>query len=502
MPDITTIYRRVAARVRAARTASAPAGDAPHYGTVQSTSSGTANVLADGAEGTTPCTSTSATVKAGDRVEFRVVHGKGVIVANYSDPSASSDGLASTDAVARAVAQHFWNDDAGVHVTEAARDDYEDGATGYGLLANSYGLLLMLADKYLASLTGSALEFFDGAGNQAANSVASFAATLVRIGKAAAGHVEITAAALRYIMSDGSDSLWLGTKDGSLYNRLGRTDSKFVWLDDDALHFGNSHSADVAQICAESGGNVVHPVLNFGNGGGGTGDLFPSHTWGSLAPQVEGDVFDFTSGQSVIAEMAAAGLFSPMLYANRGVEVCWQEYSGSGTKPASSSASVPPIAVYNSNTTTSGMVTTREKSFGVGWDGSIESKSDITLKGHSSAVGSIVTVDGSSVNLATATEKTLCSIQLPAGTWVVALGVVYEANGTGRRSASFGPTANDASQGRMRSATQPATAGAQTRMSLTTVEGLSATTTLYLCGYQNSGGALSTQGYIRAARIC
>ena len=119
-------------------------------------------------------------------------------------------------------------------------------------------------------------------------------------------------------------------------------------------------------------------------------------------------------------------------------------------------------------------------------------------------VGDRVTHDQSTaVSMANGAWGDVCSISLPAGTWVIEATVQFASNATGRRYAAISET----------SATASATVQRQTAMSANAVSGAgtylhtgatkvyAATTTVYLLGWQNSGAALSTYGCITAVRI-
>lgn len=97
-------------------------------------------------------------------------------------------------AAAAATGQHFWDDDSGAHVTEVTREDWEDSTSedyhaGHNLLMNSLGILLRKALNNLASITESAIAFFDGTGNAAANVTASFGPDGFQVGRSGESHL-------------------------------------------------------------------------------------------------------------------------------------------------------------------------------------------------------------------------------------------------------------------------------------------------------------------------
>lgn len=104
-----------------------------------------------------------------------------------SDVDLASQAATEAKAVAQATGQHFWEDDNGAHVTEITKDEWKaeeaketpfadvsDAKPYHNLLMNSLGILLRTALKNLVSITRSAIAFFDGKGNEAANVTASF----------------------------------------------------------------------------------------------------------------------------------------------------------------------------------------------------------------------------------------------------------------------------------------------------------------------------------------
>lgn len=81
-------------------------------------------------------------------------------------------------AVATATNQHFFSDDAGVHVTT----DESDAAGGSNVLLNASGMVLRSSETPLAAFTPSGVSVYDGAGADAANVVASFSSKGVELG--------------------------------------------------------------------------------------------------------------------------------------------------------------------------------------------------------------------------------------------------------------------------------------------------------------------------------
>lgn len=102
--------------------------------------------------------------------------------------------------VAAAVNQHFWDDERGAHVTEEAKDEYQQEPSGFQQLMTSIGTLLTRAvsgiEYLLRSDTRSGMAIYDGActaddANLPQHLVASFTADGAQIGKSSSGHMVI-----------------------------------------------------------------------------------------------------------------------------------------------------------------------------------------------------------------------------------------------------------------------------------------------------------------------
>lgn len=136
----------------------------------------------------------------------------------------------AANAVANATNQHFWADDAGVHVTQEAQEDFAtEGSDGYqsgaNVLLNSAGQLFRDGlNNLLALVTGDSpgAVIYDGAGNAASNIAAMFTKALARLGYAASSHVDVTNTGVRqYVGSTLRSAL---TEDGlDVYAEDGET---------------------------------------------------------------------------------------------------------------------------------------------------------------------------------------------------------------------------------------------------------------------------------------
>ena len=207
----------------------------------------------EGGTAETPVYSTTADVKQGDTVLIRIEGGKAYIDGSTSEPSIGNGRLmqvaepiareaqeaselaretgerveetvrAVEEAaeIATAVGQHFWSRDEDAHsdgagtgafVTDETRDEFlsaaEDGFPDlsdehphHNLLMNSLGMLIRTALKNLTSITRSAITFFDGTGNEAANVTAMFGKDGAQVGSSTSVHSNMSAEG--FSISDG-----------------------------------------------------------------------------------------------------------------------------------------------------------------------------------------------------------------------------------------------------------------------------------------------------------
>ena len=117
-------------------------------------------------------------------------------------------------------------------------------------------------------------------------------------------------------------------------------------------------------------------------------------------------------------------------------------------------------------------------------------------------LGTVVTKDCGSTATATSTGKSIGSVSLAAGTWIVVGTAWFAANATGRRYVKLSPTSGDIGTGQAFAALSPSgfSSGNPATTVVRVVE-LSATTSIHLNVWQNSGGNLNAAGYIAALRI-
>lgn len=187
------------------------------------------DVVADGEEwdddgnqvdpgaGATVAIPTEVAVREGDDVTVTLVGGtakspmgsgvRGGGDRMQAEIDAASSAATEAQAMAAATGQHFWDDAAGAHVTEAARAEWESEPSGHNVLINSLGILLCKALAPLVGVTQSAVAFFDGLGDAAENVVARFGRDGATIGKVGGVHVGIDSNSLD--VSDGHGTTFL-----------------------------------------------------------------------------------------------------------------------------------------------------------------------------------------------------------------------------------------------------------------------------------------------------
>lgn len=102
-------------------------------------------------------------------------------------------------------------------------------------------------------------------------------------------------------------------------------------------------------------------------------------------------------------------------------------------------------------------------------------------------------------SLASGTGKSIASVSLAKGNWLVMGHTNMASNATGIRSLGIGTTGGTFTNSDMSTVTMSATNGSETRMNTMTLVQPSATTTYYLNAYQNSGGSLDAKTAVMVA---
>lgn len=228
---------------------STPQGGAPRTmaGTVDSVDDqGTAWVSVPGSDAPVPA-AVIADAEPGDVVTVTVADGRAAIEGNATSPAATVRGVGRVDArvdavqadvadaaqvaeeaaaVASATNQHFWarstdpyGDGAGTgaFVTDEEQADFlaaiaagtapTDARPLHNILMNSLGILLRTAIRNLVSITRSAVAFYDGLGNTAANVTALFGSDGFQVGSSSKSHLAGDYHSLRMVDKEGNGYL-------------------------------------------------------------------------------------------------------------------------------------------------------------------------------------------------------------------------------------------------------------------------------------------------------
>ena len=145
---------------------------------------GTANATANAARTTANAANSTANAASTTANSAASTASSAASTANSAATAAAAAQTAANAAVttANATAQHFWHDNNGVHVSSVAGS--ADGTMN--TLWNSLGMLFRKgANNLLSLVTGDSpgVHIYDGAGNAAANIVASFTSSLIDLGR-------------------------------------------------------------------------------------------------------------------------------------------------------------------------------------------------------------------------------------------------------------------------------------------------------------------------------
>lgn len=113
----------------------------------------------------------------------------------------------------------------------------------------------------------------------------------------------------------------------------------------------------------------------------------------------------------------------------------------------------------------------------------------------------VYNVTGDSISVATATNKTIVTLKVPAGIYLFYGFVNFSSNSTGVRKIYIGTTQDSYANTRGLAETTSASNNSSTMSNINTVLNPSAETTYYLNVFQNSGSLLTCYGSLRAVRI-
>lgn len=480
-------------------------------GTVSSVGDdGTIYVRIDGSTVETPVSGTYSNVKPGDDVKVTVYKGRASIAGNSTSPSVGATyvneavmpamvmandafdaALVADDgakrahqaadeaaAVAEAIGQHFWADDNGVHVTE----EEGDPTTKHNILITSLGILLRHAANYLASVTQSAIAFYDGldVGTEglAAHMVASFGSNGAQIGKASANHVVVDSNGMEVLSGSTSRAFFGSTA------RIGATASSHVSVDSTAVQFFADATNKAAEIGIDSGVSFLRLIDRYryvsastGGSGSSTKDNITVGSYGVNNSHHAGVnlIASGTSGQATLrvhdddSEGASLDVTPNRVVVPQGVDFYARKdvYIGGALSIAS------PLAISSGGT-------------GIADFGTVVSD-DIST----------------AVSVPTGTNESIGVVSLDSGTWLVRYCAKFDTNGTGRRQAVLDTTPDRIAATWQRycgSETMAVTGGA-TILNGTMIRTVTADEAIYLTVFQSSGGALDVTGNLQAIKL-
>lgn len=105
-----------------------------------------------------------------------------------------------------------------------------------------------------------------------------------------------------------------------------------------------------------------------------------------------------------------------------------------------------------------------------------------------------------SVSVPTATDTKLCSLDVPAGTYVVCYGIAWSASASGARVACLSTSGDMDGRRHLQHYVAPVS-GYVTRQNHTTIMQLSSASTLWVVGRQTSGATLTADPYVCAVKV-
>lgn len=252
---------------------------------------GGSSVTQDGTQAV-ECAS-DVSVKAGQEVQVQIADGKPRVtgVIGWGDAIRTDVDLAATQAAdaetlateakeaVEAVSQHFWHDSNGAHVSTEA--GVADGARNS--LWNSLGIFFRSAANNLVGITQSAVQFYDGLGNAAANIMASFGATGSRIGYESEPNIAIDSDSID--LNDGSTTVASIINEATMAGMVipnsgalvGGKNEPALWIKstntDGRVAIGSGHGRPTGEEIQITEGRVYMPsgmspaAITFGLGG-------------------------------------------------------------------------------------------------------------------------------------------------------------------------------------------------------------------------------------------
>lgn len=557
---------------------------------------GTVWVSIAGGAGETPLSGTFVECEPGDLVDVAISGGVAVATANRTSPASTvrsvqeveeqvgvaserigfmqtdvdlaSQAAAEAKAVAEATGQHFWEDSNGAHVTEITKEDWQaeeakpnpfadvsDAKPYHNLLMNSLGILLRTALKNLVSITRSAIAFFDGQGNAAANVTASFGKDGFQVGVTGESHMVGDYHSLELMDKEGVGYFHVS----DLRDRTGSVEVTETFAGDGTTtQFTISLSPDPSLTTLDvkvDGTSVANSVIRqkvFLTSAPAYGasvaityttedNLAKAYTFGirsdnhPVAPMsyafgddvaatmpfayVEGDgtrAYGYASHAEGCGTVARGGHSHAEGYHTEAGPYAHAEglacvASGpcshaNGRETVAASNHQTAIGHYNVEDANGDYAliigngtsdSNRSNAMTVGWDGSVNAAGDLTAAN----IGDVVNASKGATSTATSAYVDLTSFELDAGTWMVFATFEFATNATNRRVAMLNTTPGGNGISLQWRATESGVAGGPTRPKFAGVLTPTATTTYYLTSWQNSGGALNVSCACQAVRI-
>lgn len=458
--------------------------------TVQSVDDdGTIWVQLPGSPNVTPIASTGANVEPGDTVLTELRGTSLHITENNTDPAVGARQAGSiahaaakpaldaakeaqaiageAEAVANATNQHFWDDTNGAHVTDVTQvewkaaeadsfSDLSDAKPYHNLLMNSLGILLRRALNNLVSISRSAIAFYDGLGNNAANIVASFGTSGAQVGRSDKAHINITDSALS-LSGVGADN------DTYTVARL-----------------------FVEEQPVEEGATIMEqvPVMEIGWNGMQLREKGIYSNDGTASLTVADDGFVMADGSNSLE----VGSNAVMMGIGTG-QIDFTNRSVALTGPGGHE-----IHLHSNASGNAGLYDPYHQK----WLVRIDDNGAIDYPGLT--IGNNTSFEGNMTSVPHGTYRALQSFTLAKGRWLLIIGCYAANNSTGYRSWTLSSASSIDAQSFGHTLGMGA-ADAAIYSTLTQFVEPSSSTTYRIFGWQNSGGALNMRSTVRAIKL-
>lgn len=426
---------------------------------------------------------TDTTVQDGT-VYFELDSGDYVPIAT-PDPSAnpSQEGwyvLDITDSQSDYIMAHLAVTSAGLWVLPSGIGQASDAqhAAGYKALLASNGMSIFDGSGMIVASYGAETAFYDGLGSAAANVIAKFGRQGARIGYEGETHVNVEPT--RFGILNGSDRLYEVKYEGELVSIYGGgigaaagTDYTNAYIEALCARLNDGYTVDLT---------TMKVLLPNGLDSGMTVTLSSGDTYYVL--DSDGEQFDSGSYAGILYG-STDELFTPNLVMTPAAEdkgaPIHEELGGVALDFADGRMSV------NGDTSI---------------DGDVSVGGGITVASHTSPIGTMLT-DSDTVSVLNNSGTSIASVVLDPGTWSIEGNVGFAENSTGRRVIDLATGDGSVTDAVLRQTgeSKQAVSGGITASHTGWITTRTSRTTVYLNVYQNSGGALSVTGYIRAVRI-